>query len=398
MKITYLNEFYSLMRATRELRAQLVEEIIVGNTVPADARIRLQNALSDLTAIPHTDNTYKLLLDKNKTISIDLTYEIEELKKDLYFIQHDETEFYNYLAERHPHFTDEVSAGTALLDGLFFNAFITDRDGTVNNYCGRYASSVQSMYNAVFLGNFARIKTTNSIILTSAPLQNIGLIDISVGPINTFIYAASKGREYIGKDGIRNSFPIPQEKQTMLDRLNKRLEEMIKSPLYEKFSLIGSGLQFKFGQTTIARQDINNSIPEQESEAFLHLMRDLTNELDPEHIFFRIEDTGKDIEIILTVDHESNSHEATDFDKGNGVAFLNEALGLNLSKGTLLICGDTPSDLPMVSTAMHYNHNTYAIFVTTDDSLKKTVHNICPNSLIVSNPDVLITILQKLSQ
>ena len=52
-----------------------------------------------------------------------------------------------------------------------FHNLITDRDGTINNYCGRYKSSVQSAYNSIFLSRFATDCCQNSIILTAAPLQ-----------------------------------------------------------------------------------------------------------------------------------------------------------------------------------------------------------------------------------
>lgn len=52
-----------------------------------------------------------------------------------------------------------------------FQNLITDRDGTINNYCGRYKSSIQSAYNSVFLSCFALFCCVNAAILTAAPLQ-----------------------------------------------------------------------------------------------------------------------------------------------------------------------------------------------------------------------------------
>lgn len=73
---------------------------------------------------------------------------------------------------------------------------MSDRDGTVNNYCGRYLSSVQSVYNSVFLTRYAVKKVTNGTILTSAPMENMGLVDIATtSREGVFIYAGSKGRE-----------------------------------------------------------------------------------------------------------------------------------------------------------------------------------------------------------
>ena len=66
----------------------------------------------------------------------------------------------------------------------------------------------------------------------------------------------------------------------------------------------------------MARQDIGKSIDEDESKALLSTLEKLTNELDPDHQNFRIEDTGLDVEIILTV--ETSGDGLKDFDKGDG--------------------------------------------------------------------------------
>jgi len=153
--------------------------------------------------------------------------------------------------------------------------------------------------------------------------------------------------------------------------------------------LIGSGLQYKFGQTTIARQDVSSSIPELKSTAFLIKVENLLKRLDPDNQYFRIEDTGLDIEIILTVS-DSGSDSLKDFDKGDGLSFLNTELSLNLSDGKTLICGDTFSDLAMVKKSIEITGTTIAIFVTTDEKLKKELSRICPKSILVSSPDVLV--------
>ena len=188
--------------------------------------------------------------------------------------------------------------------------------------------------------------------MTSAPLADGGILDVSVNPLNTFIYAASKGREYVTLEGERKTFPIQPEKQSLLDRLNHELEILTKDGRYEKFTLIGSGLQQKFGQTTIARQDISHSIPEDESEAFLERIEEIVLAHDPYKHFFHIEDTGLDVEIILTIENAKGDTGGMDFSKADGVHFLNKNLELDMAHGPHLVCGDTASDLPMVQAAM----------------------------------------------
>jgi len=295
----------------------------------------------------------------------------------------------------HPNFSSHVQNGVALLKGKYFNCFITDRDGTTNNYCGRYRSSIQSIYNAVFLTRFAKNATSNPIIITSAPLKDIGIVNVSTIPDKVIIYAASKGREFIDLSGTRKSYPVDNQKQQLIGRLNQELSQLIKEPAYEKFSMIGSGLQLKFGQTTIARQDINDSILEAKSKAFLALVENIVKKLDPAGENFRIEDTGLDIEIILTISDEKVG--LKDFDKADAVKYLDKELNLGLGKGPHLICGDTGSDLPMLEAVMESTDDTWSVFVTQNPELADRVRAVCPNALTVPEPDILISILNQLA-
>jgi hypothetical protein len=327
-----------------------------------------------------------------------LTYEIDELRKDLFYLENSEDMFYQYLDNMNPGFSKELEVGLRFLSGARFTNFITDRDGTVNNYCGRYKSAVQSVYNSVFLVRFARECASNSVILTSAPLENFGLLDVTIDPERIFIYVGSKGREYIDRSGKRGHFPIEKDQQQKLDILNKRLSDLLKEEEYEQYSLIGSGLQFKFGQTTVARQDIYGIIEKQESEKFLQLVTGIVRDVDPEDKLFRIEDTGKDIEIILTMQRSSSNNDISDFNKGDGIDFLNEALKLGMEGKKSLICGDTLSDIPMVKASLKKSSHISAIFVTEDEDLKAKVQKVCPDSFFVSRPDILVSILHHLSK
>ena len=397
-KVQTLQDFYDLMLSTIGVRRQLTKNCLNNEDIPVEAINSLRAAFDSLQAIPQEKGAYRVALSQDKTIPLDLSYEINELRKDIFFLEHDEDEFEGYLGDLHEDFYLQVKQGVEVLQGVRFKAFLTDRDGTVNNYCGRYISSVQSVYNAVFLTRFATNAAENSAVLTSAPLDNIGLVDISVSPAQVFIYAGSKGREYFNTEGQRRVFPIEQEKQAKLDELNAVLSALLKQPEYEMYGLIGSGLQFKFGQTTVARQDITRSIPKKQSEKFLNMVRQLVSSIDPNNTFFRIEDTGLDIEIILTVESGGNAGNARDFDKGDGIKFLNQDIGLQMDEGSCLICGDTNSDVPMVAAAMNIAKETYAVFVTRKDELKYKVRAICPHALFVNEPDVLVTILDKLGK
>jgi len=398
MIIETIQQFYEVMDMTKTVRERIVELFLKNQNISSSLISKLYYALDTLESIPEINGRKSLSTDGKKAIYLDLSYEIEELKKDLYFLEHNEDEFHSYLEGLHTNFNSEVASGFNFLKDIQFRNFIADRDGTVNNYCGRYRSSVQSVYNALFLTRFAKNSVKNAIILTSAPLENGGLINISIDPENLFIFAGSKGREYTDTAGIHGRFHIEEDKQSMLNILNNKLSILVKKDKYEIFSLIGSGLQFKFGQTTIARQDIYNSIPEKESENFFSTVTAIVYETDPEEKYFRIEDTGKDIEIILTVESESAAGILKDFDKGDGVQYLDSTLGLRLKTGPNLICGDTRSDIPMVATSVDKTDRTWTLFVTEDSDLRQDVRNVCTHSFFVRSPDALVAILNLLGK
>ena len=383
-----LKDFYALMGETRQVRFLSVAEILAGRS-GSEAVGSLSNALTSLRDVPEKGGRRVLSLSGDRSIALDMDYEINELRKDVFYLEKGEEAFMEYLADLHPGFDEHVAAGRELLDGLELNTLITDRDGTINNYCARYLTSIQSLYNAVFFSRFALSRVNIPVILTSAPLE--GLIEISVNPERKIYYAASKGRECLDLEGRTRRLAVSPEKQAAVDILNARLTELTSRPEYEKFTLIGSGLQFKFGQTTVARQDIGRSVDAAESERFIALLREIVAELDPEARNFRIEDTGLDVEIILTV--ETACDGLKDFDKGDGVKFLNSELDFQMFRGPHLICGDTGSDVPMLEAALELAPDTRAIYVTRNEDLARQVKGLTSNVVIVPEPDMLVTIL-----
>ena len=393
--IRTLKELYQLKAETRDLREPIVRNIMKQRVVGQGCVESLKNALYSLETIYIDDYTGQRLLrlDGLKQIEVDLTYEIRELQKDIYYLEYGEDRFIEYLAKFIPGFSDYVADGVEMLKGKHFNAFITDRDGTANNYCGRYRSSIQPIYNSVFLSRFSKNCCHFPIIITSAPLKDFGILNVSINPSHIFVYAGSKGREFIDIDSEFHSFPIEENKQVLIRLLNERMLQLLQDPYFEKFNFIGSALQIKFGQTTVARQDISHSINDAESAAFLEKVKSIVREIDPEGKNFRIEDTGLDIEIILTIDVDPKTSMIKDFDKGDGLAFICRQLKINGKKGPNLVCGDTSSDIPMLKKAMEMFDDVWAIFVTRDEKLMKTVKSICPKSYTVPYPDILLTIL-----
>jgi hypothetical protein len=406
-EIRTIQQFYALMQDTGKVRRRLVECILAGNNPDSADSEHLSSSLDALRRIPRTsEGRFELTVGggsgergtgSRTTIHIELDYELDELEKDLLFLQRGEEVLLTQMAEIHPGFREELDGAVDFCRAMSLplGSLLTDRDGTVNNYCGRYLSSIQSVYNAVFLSRFATAAVRHAVILTSAPLTDGGLEDLTISPPGTFVLAGSKGREYLDDGGRRGALAIEADKQKRLDRLNRRLTELLQGPDYEIFGLIGSGLQFKFGQTTIARQDIYGSIPEADTQDFARVIQQIIREIDPDGLYLRSEDTGKDIEIILTIEGESG---LKDFDKGDGILFLDSELGLDLGGGENLICGDTASDIPMVRAAATRSADPWTIIVTRDEKLREEVRRTAKRSHFVSEPDVLVCLLNQLGK
>jgi hypothetical protein len=385
------------MMLTRDLRRKGVTQVLRGRSVDTGDVDLLRRALALLMAIPRSDRGFVLNLDENNTITLDLEYETVELEKDIVFISQGEEAFDAYLAERHPTFADQVRRGLAMLASVRLLNLISDRDGTLNNYCGRYLSSIQSLYNAVFISRFAQRCVKNAVILTSAPLENGGVSGLCTFPPKAVILAGSKGREYRDRELRRGTYAIDSSHQKKLEELKHRVQRLLQEPRNRKFGLIGSAFQQKFAEITVARQDVTRSIPEQESNAFLASVKELVTEIDPKNRFFRVQDTGLDIEITLVIAEEASAIESTEFTKGHGVAFLNQQLALELEKGPNLVCGDTDADVPMLTECLRHSHKTYAIFVTREHELKQRVQALTSNALIIDEPDTLVSILNRLA-
>ncbi|MFP4117441.1 MAG: trehalose 6-phosphate synthase [Candidatus Woesearchaeota archaeon] len=386
--IRYLEEFYKEMRRTATLKRKIIA-LMFDDKTPSERQIKkLEESLDRLEKIPRRHDKHVLLSKEGKKINSDLSYEKTELQKDIVFLRDGEEGLMKHFRQQHKNFDKEVKRVTRFLGKDKINSFITDRDGTINNYCGRYMSSIQSVYNAFFISSFAMERTRKSLIITSAPLK--GILEMSVAPKRSFIYAGSKGREYQTRLGKITGMKIEKRKQKLLNTIEKEIIRTLKNPDNSKFYYIGSGFQKKFGQITIARQDINHSVPRKESENFLKMIKEIVEENDPDQLL-QIEDTGLDIELIL-------NHGGKAFSKGDGVEYLSRHMRLNLEDGKNLVCGDTESDISMASKAASLNKYTRSIFVTEDEKLKRKASKELSNICFVKSPDILVTSLYRSSK
>ena len=273
-----LSGFYEFMDSLQTVRRTVTGYYLMQAHHPRHIR-SLENALSAIDALPG-DRLDKRLDAEGRTVTVTVDYERGELEKDIHFLTHSDEEFLDYLSRLHDGFDEEVERTVQFLRSQEIHSFVTDRDGTVNNYCGRYRSSHQSVWNAAYLTQFVRAVPAVPVLLTSAPLFEEGLLAMSAMPDHSTNYAGSLGREYCDREGHRGALELSDDQGRAIEELNSRIDALLSRREFATFALIGSGLQHKYGQTTVARQDIHGSIPEELSAAFLEAVRSTVRDID----------------------------------------------------------------------------------------------------------------------
>lgn len=352
-----------------------------------EAATHLESARSILESLPG-EGTQRVLAVDGRDLRLTLDYEFQELERDLLCLRGGMQAVVQALHVPGS-FGDELDAVLQVVGGTRYAAVFTDRDGTIANYCGRYRSSHQPLYTAVKLGRFARERADHFFVVTSGPLYGHGLLSLSAFPEDTVHLAGSKGREYLLADGSAGSYPLTDEQRAAMITLDERLLALVEQPRYRLLSMIGSGYQRKFGQLTVSRQDIHRSVPAEVSEGFLADVHTLLDELGEQGRWFELDDTGFDIELTLLQEGEQRHG----FHKGDGVGFLMSTLPESLRDAPVLVCGDTPSDVPMLEHLTRAGYETHALFVAADEDLERQVRGLASRAAFCSGPDVLVTAL-----
>lgn len=384
-KIRTIDDFYKKIKKIKKIRSSILKSLLK-NKKPSKRKIkRLKLYFNQLKSIEKKNNKF-ILTSKNIEIGLKLKYEISELEKDIIFLEKGRKGLEKYFERIHKDFRNQSKKLRNYLKNKEVDFFVTDRDGTINNYCETYLSSIQSIYNAFFLYKFSE-KIKKTIILTSGPLDDFEKVNLlSKG---NFIFAGSKAREFKFPNEKKESIKLSKKEEKLLSALKKSIERLLSQEKYQIHKFIGSGFQIKHGEITLARQDISNSIPKEQSLKLLSEIKKIVKELDPRNKFLEISDTKLDIEIILKSNLKS-------FDKGKGLEFLLKKSKINLSE--TLIAGDTSSDLSLLKTSKDLSKNISCIFVTEDKNLKKEVKKINKEAIFISSPDILVNELYGFSK
>lgn len=379
-----VEQFISRTRSLRDRRRGTVHRILAGEMDPGAELPYYRKELAFLTGLPRSAEG-SLLRDRNgRTIAFNLDYEITSLERDLSFLQNGMNGLENELSRQLPRYREQLDRLLDLWQRNEFHHIVSDRDGTVAPYCGRYLTSVQSVYSAVQLSRLARQLPGDALLLTSAPLQDEGLRDLSVMPEGEWLLAGSKGREFLDRENTYRAAALPDETATVLKELYTGISTLLQQPQFELLGMTGSALQRKHGQITVARQDHSGSILPKYSQRFKQEVKLLLEQLDPQGQLVTLVDTGLDLELT------GNSTADSEYTKGDGLNWIHRELPLPLSPGPVTVWGDTASDIPLATAARQLNAESTAVFVTRDRELLQQLEQSGLDYITVDDPAVLI--------
>uniref|UniRef100_A0A914MQR4 alpha,alpha-trehalose-phosphate synthase (UDP-forming) n=2 Tax=Meloidogyne TaxID=189290 RepID=A0A914MQR4_MELIC len=415
--VTTLDDFFNLMLRTRDVRRAIVERVLKGIPIRQHFAISLQNAKESLELACKPD-CFKIELqaltagvnatvaNKDNTVDFYIKNEIEELEKDLKFLEFIQSEdvfnieqFISSLQIYHPdseeRFRNEVAAVVDMFfDADHFNYFFTDRDGTLKSYSCAYPASIQPAYSGVIQAQFARRCAQTCAIVTTAPMMRVGILDVCTIPEGYYYIGASVGREwYVDPDNKFKDQSIPEHDLQQLDLVFDSIAYLLEEdPEFKIFNLIGSGLQKHFGHVTIAHQDSSNTIPTELKKKIDEKIHAIVEDIDPNNQLFEIIIDDRDIKIFVKTEFGGI------FDKGNGIELLINHLKCDLTEGTILVCGDSITDIPMLEYCLIKNpKNVYTVWVVNGQNiqLRNQVHDLCKkygneHLVFVSCPEVLL--------
>lgn len=287
---------------------------------------------------------------------------------------------------------EEATALAEELSGRRFALLVSDRDGTVNGYSARYTTAVQPAWSAFALTRFTSFCCDRSIVLTAGPLRGPGIADLSTMPVEASILAGSKGREFRLESGQEVRETLPERGADALGRFNAHASRLAEESRFALLAYVGSGIQRKHGMTAVGYQDAVGTVPDALAQEYRAAIIEAVSAADRDGSLLGWEDTGRDIEVSLregvAADHG--------FDKGDGVSSLLKRLSLTIKGKSVLVCGDTASDVPMLEHAVRAGARCEAIFAAVDRGVESRVRDLCPSAHFVSRWESLVLAMNML--
>ena len=382
--ITSLDAFAARMAASAALRRDAAAAILAGRPVPAEIAPDLTLLRDELAETADRDGQAELELAPDQTLRLSLAEETAQLENDALYLDEGREALFKHLARRRHGFRDAVRKGLKAISGHGVNVFLCHCDALFCAPGQRFVTAVQPLWNAVALARFAASRAARSVLWSPAPLGGPGIVDLAVVPPRAFAWAASLGRQTLDAAGTEHDAPLSAEKTALLESINARLAMLLADPSWRAFAYVGSGLQFRRGETVVARQDSLGSVDEDASLELLEHIHDIVDAVDPEREHFRVEDDGLDVIVTPTA---TNQDVWRDFSPAEGLRAAADALSLDLGRGPHLLCCGGPDGLELLTALVAVADDVRCLFVSDREELGHKARELCPHTAVVPHPD-----------
>lgn len=380
-----LDGFAALMAAATEHRRQAARAILAGRPLPPEIPAALGRARDELDDALDRDGVAELTREDDQPLRLDLSEETAQLDNDVVYLEEGREALLRHLAKRHHGFRDAVRRGLRDIAKHGVHLLLCDADALFRAPGQRFLTAVQPVWNAVALGRFAAARSARPVLWTDAPLAGPGLAELVTMPPRAFTWAASLGRQIVDEAGHESAWPLSPQKAALLESINARLAMLLADPSWSAFAYVGSGLQFRRGETVVARQDSRESVDEEASLALLEHVHDVVDAVDPEREHFRVEDDGRDVVVTPTASQRDQGQE---FTPAEGLTAVERALSLDFGQGPHLVCCGGASGLRLLAGLMEKTQDLACLFVTDREDLGRQARELCPNTAVIGHPDV----------
>lgn len=384
-----LDELLRLCDEAASLRRHAAGAILAGHPLPPDIAPGLEQIAADLEEAAGRDGLVELDMDEDQTVRLDLSEETRQIENDFIYLEEGREALMRHLARRHRGMNDAVRKALKELTAPGFGVLVCDFDAVIRAPRQRFVTALQPAWNAVALSRFAVARTRHPLLWSEAPLTGPGIVDLATVPARTVAYAASLGRHYRDRDGNDGASPLSAAKAELLETINARLAMLLADPIWRSFAFVGSGLQFRRGETVIARQDAMGSVDEDASMELLEHVHDIVDGVDPEREHFRVEDDGEDVAVTPTLVSQDVWRE---FSTAEGLRLTTAALALDFARGPHIVCCGGTTGLELLKAALALSSDVRCLFVTDREELGRRAKELCPHTAVLEHPDVLAAV------
>ena len=465
-----LDAFAALMADSATLRRQAASAILAGKPVPAETTAALAQIRDAVDEAMDRDGVAALPMDEDRVLRLDLSEEAGQLENDVVYLEEGREALMKHLGRQRHGLRDAVRQGLRELAVQGIETLLCQADALLRAPGQRFVTAVQPAWNAVGLGRFAAARAARTVLWSAAPLSGPGIADLHALPRRACVLAGSLGRQIVDATGRESASPLSlakaslleginarlamlladpdwrafayvgsglqfrrgetviarqdsresiadlhalprracvlagslgrqivdtagrgidaplsREKAALLESINARLAMLLADPDWRAFAYVGSGLQFRRGETVLARQDSRDSIDEDASLALLEHVHDIVDAVDPEREHFRVEDDGCDVVVTPTASADDAGQE---YSAREGLRALEQALGADFAKGSHLVCCTGQDGLELLEALTEKNRDVRCLFVGDREDLGRKARELCPHTALAAHPDV----------